>query len=97
MAEGFYKRKLIDYIKKNLKKGYPVETLKVALVNQNYSRPIVEDALKEALIEMANEAPALKEKPKIEHQIIIDEKPISEEKSFWKKLLGLFKKSNSKK
>jgi beta-lactamase regulating signal transducer with metallopeptidase domain len=89
MVENFYRRKLVEYIKKNLRKGYPIETLKVALVNQNYSRPIIEEAVAVAMKEMASEAPALKEKPVIEHEIIVDE-PNSEKKSFWKKLFGFF-------
>lgn len=91
MVENLYRKKLTDYIKRNLKKGYPVETLRVALVNQNYSRPIIDEAIKEAMTEMAAEAPTLKEKPVIEHEVIVDE-PVVEKKSFWKKLFGFFKK-----
>ena len=91
MVENFYRRKLVEYIKRNLKKGYPVETLKIALVNQNYSRPTIEEAILEANKELASEAPILKEKPVIEHEIIVDE-PVVEKKSFWKKLFGFFKK-----
>ena len=91
MVENFYRRKLVEYIKKNLKKGYPIETLKIALINQNYSRTTVEEAVVQATKEMASEAPTLKEKPIIEHEIIVDE-PILEKKSFWKKLFGFFKK-----
>jgi len=87
MVENLYRRKLVEYIKKNLRKGYPIETLKVALVNQNYSRPIIEEAVAESMKEMAAEAPALKEKPVIEHEVIVDE-PVVEKKSFWKKLFG---------
>jgi len=87
MVENLYRRKLVEYIKKNLRKGYPIETLRVALVNQNYSRPIIEEAVTESMKEMASEAPALKEKPIIEHEVIVDE-PVIEKKSFWKKLFG---------
>jgi hypothetical protein len=91
MVENFYRKKLVEYIKKNLRKGYPIETLRVALVNQNYSRPIIEEAVTGAMKEMASEAPALKEKPIIEHEVIVDESAV-EKKSFWKKLFGFFKK-----
>jgi len=37
---------LVDYIKKNLKKGYTKEALKWALINQGYSKLEVERALK---------------------------------------------------
>ena len=92
MAEAFYRRKLVEYIKRNLKKGYPIETLKIALINQNYSRPTIEEAIIEATKELAIEAPVLKEKPKIEHQIIFEESSI-EKKSFFKKLFSFFKKN----
>ena len=91
MVENFYRKKLVEYIKKNLRKGYPIETLKIALINQNYSRTTVEEAVIQATKEMASEAPTLKEKPIIEHEVIVDE-PILEKKSFWKKLFGFFKK-----
>ena len=90
MVENFYRRKLVEYIKKNLKKGYPVETLKVALVKQNYSRTTIDEAIKEAMKEMALEAPVLKEKPQIEHEIFVDEIPVTK-KSFFKKIINFFK------
>jgi hypothetical protein len=90
MAQNFYRRKLIEYIKRNLKKGYPLETLRVALINQNYSRPTIDEAIKESVKEMALEAPVLKEKPKIEHEIIMDEIPYKKE-SFFRRILNFFK------
>ncbi|VVB82409.1 Uncharacterised protein [uncultured archaeon] len=91
MVENFYKKKLIEYLKKNMRKGYPMETLRVALVNQNYSRTVIDEAIKEAVKELANEAPVLKEKPQIEHEIITEE-PVVVKKSFWQKIVGFFKK-----
>lgn len=88
MVENFYRRKLVEYLKKNMKKGYPVETLKVALVNQNYSRQTIDEAVQVAIKEMASEAPVIKEKPVIEHEVIVDEPIVEEKKSFWKKLFG---------
>lgn len=87
MVENTYKTRLVDYIKKNLRKGYPTDTLKIALINQGYMRPTVDEAIQEAIKQLASEAPAIKEKPEIEHEIIIDE-PITEKKSFWKRLFG---------
>ena len=89
MVEGSYKRKLIDYIKKNSKKGYPVLTLKYALINQGYLRPMVEDAIEQAVKEMEREAPVLKEKPQIEHEVVVDETPVPVKKSWWRRLFGL--------
>lgn len=90
MVENTYKRKLVDYIKKNLKKSYHIDTLRIALVNQGYSRPTVDEAAKEAIKEMASEAPVIKEKPEIAHEIITEEPVVA--KSFWQKIVDWFKK-----
>lgn len=85
MVENTYKTRLVEYIKRNLRKGYPTDTLKIALINQGYMRPTVDEAVQEAIKQMASEAPVIKEKPEIEHEVILDE-PVVEKKSFWKKL-----------
>ena len=90
MAEIDYRRKLVEYFKKNLKKGYTPESLKWALIDQGYSRTVVEMALETANKEIAKTAPILKEKPKIKYQIIDEyDNPITIKKPFWKRLLGL--------
>ena len=92
MKEAEYKRKIIDYLKKNMKKGYTQESLKWALVKQGYSRTLVDLAIKEANKEFSKEAPILKEKPVITHEIIGEnDKPIARgiNKPWWKRLLGL--------
>lgn len=90
MVENTYKIRLVEYLKKNMRKGYPAVTLRVALINQGYLRTTVDDALKEAVKQMAAEAPIIKEKPEIEHEIITDE-PVVVKKSFWQKIIGFFK------
>ncbi|MEK6827139.1 MAG: hypothetical protein AABX99_01490 [Nanoarchaeota archaeon] len=87
MVENTYKTRLVEYVKRNLKKGYPTDTLKIALINQGYMRPTVDEAVQEAIKQMASEAPVIKEKPEIEHEVIVDE-PVVEKKSFWKRLFG---------
>ena len=85
-----YKRKIIDYFKKNLTKGYTSDSLKWALINQGYSRAIVEMALEQANKELAEKAPILKDKPIIKYEIIDEyDKPIIIKKSWWKRLWGL--------
>ncbi|MCK9596897.1 hypothetical protein M0R19_06940 [Candidatus Pacearchaeota archaeon] len=91
MVDNNSRRKLVDYIKKNLKKNYPLATLTVALINQGYTRPIIDEAAREAIKELALEAPIIKDKPEIEHEIITDE-PVVEKQSFWKKIAGWFGK-----
>ena len=81
---------LINYFKRNLKKGYTSGALKVALVNQGYSKVAVEEALKRANSELAEKAPIIKEKPVIKYEIIDeDDKVIEIKKSWWKRLLGV--------
>ncbi len=85
-----YKRKIVDYFKKNLAKGYTIDSLKRALIDQGYSRAIIELALDRANKELAEKAPVLKEKPVIKYEIIDEQnRPVTIKKSWWKKLLGL--------
>lgn len=91
MVENTYRARLVEYAKRNLRKGYPVDTLRIALINQGYMRTMVDESLKEAIKQMALDAPVIKEKPQIEHEVITEE-PVVEKKSFWKKIAEFFKK-----
>ena len=83
------KEQLVEYFKKNLKKGYTIDSLKWALINQGYSRVIVEEALDLAQKEMANEAPIFKEKPRINYQMFDKEgKPVDVKRPWWKRIFG---------
>ena len=77
---------LVNYINKNLKKGYTKESLRWALIDQGYSRMDVDNAMKRVDRDLADKAPILKTKPEIEYKIV----PLKEEpkKSFWKRLFG---------
>jgi len=68
-----YKEQLTDYFKKNLSKGYTVDSLKFALANQGYSRVSIEQALEQANKDLAAQAPALKEKPIIRYELYDEE------------------------
>ena len=79
----------MNYLKKNIKKGYPQEILKWALINQGYSRIIVENSLEELNQELAKNAPILKEKPTIKYEIVDEnDRPIIVKKSLWKRIFG---------
>lgn len=65
-----YLSQLVDYIKKNLKKGYTKESLRWALIGQEHSKMEVERALNRAEEELAKEAPLLKTKPKITYELV---------------------------
>ena len=87
MEKTDYKRRLIDYLKKNLTKGYTIDSLKFALINQGYSRSIIEMAIEKANKELAERAPIIKEKPVIKYEIIDEnDNPIRIKKSFWKRI-----------
>jgi len=83
-------RNLVEYFKKNLKKGYTLDSLKWALLNQGYSKAAIERAIEKMNNELAKTAPMLKEKPVIKYEIIDEnDQPIEIKKSFWKKIFGL--------
>lgn len=83
------KKNLVVYFKKNLLKGYTAEALKIALINQGYSRITIEEALKQANQEIAAKAPVIKEKPVIKYEIVgEDDTPISIKKPWWRKFFS---------
>lgn len=85
-----YKRNLVDYFKKNLKKGYTMESLRWALLSQGYTKTAVESTIEQTNKELAKSAPELKEKPVIKYEIIDEEdNPVRIKKPFWKKIFGL--------
>jgi uncharacterized protein YdgA (DUF945 family) len=89
MRSEEYKNKLIEYFKKNLKKGYTEESLKWALVNQGYSRTMIDSALERTHKELAEEAPILKEKPVIKYEVLDeDNKPVEIKKPWWRRIFG---------
>lgn len=76
---------LLEYFKRNLKKGYAGETLKWALISQGYSRTEVQKAFEEATKELSKTAPVIKEKPKIKYEIIDEnDNPITIKRPWWK-------------
>jgi len=89
MEGSDYKRKMIDYLRKNLKKGYTEDSLKWALTNQGYSKISIEDALRRVHKELAQKAPILKDKPVIKYEVIDQTgKAIEVKKSFWDRFFG---------
>ena len=84
------KEQINDYIMRNLRKGYTSDSLKWALINQGYSRSIIEKSLEETQKEMAKEVPVFKEKPVINYEVLDQDNnlvPVS--KHWWKRILGL--------
>jgi len=81
-------QQLVNYIKKNLSKGYTIEALRWALINQDYPRVEIEKAINLTNEQLGKEAPILKEKPVIKYEA----EPIETlETSFWQKIKNWFK------
>jgi nucleoid-associated protein YejK len=87
-----YMQQIVNYIKRNLEKGYTLDALKYSLISQGYSRISVENAIEMANKQLAESLPPLKEKPHITYKFFTDSgEPVKfeyEKKSFLKKLLG---------
>ena len=90
--EKDYIQQLSVYIQKNLSKGYTLESLKYALLNQDYSRSAVERAIKLANQELAKKLPPVKEKPVITYEIVDapDEIQMPKKQNFFKRLINSF-------
>ena len=84
-----YGNEIAEYLKKNLLKGYTLESLKIALINQGYPRIFIDRAIEEMNKNLAKTAPILKEKPKITHQILDEnDSVLIIKKPWWKKIFG---------
>lgn len=79
-------KSLIEYIQKNLKKGYKLEDLKWSLINQGHSRVAVDKAVKS----VSEIEKAKKQKIEIIEEPIIENK-IQEKPSFWVRIKNFFR------
>lgn len=79
-------RPIIEYIERNMKKGYRIEELKWALVNQKHSRTEIERAIK--IVQARTPSNQVKDE-KIEasiQEIKKGEISAPKERGFWKRL-----------
>jgi hypothetical protein len=74
-------QQLADYFKRNINKGYTLDSLRFSLLNQGYSRISVNKALELANQQLAVKAPIIKEKPQIVYRTIPE--TCEEEKDFF--------------
>jgi|SRR3989344_5011811 len=93
MDKKDYLDQIVDYIKKNISKGYSQDSLKWALINQGYSRSEITKAMDLFNKELAKEIPKMKESPVIKYEVVDDKdniisSNINQKKSFLKKLFG---------
>ncbi len=85
-----YLQQLADYIKKNIAKGYTVDSLRFSLQAQGYSRVSIENAITIANEQLAAAAPAMKEKPQISYKLMTPDSIYTYEKGggFFKKIFS---------
>lgn len=86
-----YLQQLADYIKKNLAKGYTMDSLRFSLQSQGYSRVSIENAIRLANEQLAAAAPEMKEKPQILYKVVTPDSTYTYEKK-----RGFFKRIFSK-
>ncbi len=88
MIKTRYIEELSEYIKKNLKKGYTMDSLRWALIDQGHSKMEVSKAIKKVEDDLIREAPILKTTPDITYEVVV---PVDENanKPFWKRWFGL--------
>ena len=67
-----YVEQLAEHIEKNILKGYTLDSLRVSLASQGYSRISIEKAIEIANKKLASKIPPMKEKPQITRKIIYD-------------------------
>ncbi len=90
-----YKDELVDYLKRNISKGYTLDSLKFALANQGYSKVSIDQAIDQMNKELAEQVPPIvKEKPKITYELYDDKnrKVRFNKSDFWDNVKSVFKK-----
>ena len=60
-----HSQQLTDYIRKNVKKGYTIDSLRFSLISQGYSKISVENSIELANKQIATEIPEINEKTEI--------------------------------
>lgn len=89
-------QQLSEYIKKNLKKGYTLDSLRFSLLNQGYSKISIENAIDVVNKQIAEEIPPIEERPEITYKVIADthedleyvKVSLETKKGFFKRLFG---------
>ncbi len=85
-------KKIVEYLEKNLKKGYKIDGLKWALINQKYSKTEIDKAVDIVSARTSKNETEQKENEIKEAIVVEDVELIEEEKGFIGKLLSKFKK-----
>ena len=91
IRHGNYIQNLVNYMKKNISKGYTVDSLRIALLRQGYTGTEIDRVINETHTQLAAEAPKIKEKPQITYELIDENEnsiKVNPKKSFWKWLFS---------
>ncbi len=82
---------LVEYLQRNLKKGYKLEDLRWALINQGYSRINIESAIKHVTEIREAQMPKKPVVSEVKQEPVHVEMPqVNEEKGLWHKFKGFF-------
>jgi len=95
LRDSDYMKRVLQYISKNMSRGYTEDQLRILLIQQGYSRAAVERGLR-----MYNESkPKAVVKPKVESQVVtVKADPVPEKKpGFFARLFGFVKKKEENK
>tara|TARA_Y100000310_G_C20036645_1_gene514250 strand:- start:69 stop:377 length:309 start_codon:yes stop_codon:yes gene_type:complete len=66
-----------NYIIKNLKKGYTLDSLRFSLISQGYTKITVENAIDIANKKLAEQLPEVKERPEITYKVIAESEELA--------------------
>ena len=80
-----YLQNLVDYAKKNIKKGYSEDSLRWALIGQGHSRIEIDKAISLAKTEIEKERPRMQQPPQ-QLENTIPKIDIEDKKPFWRRL-----------
>ena len=83
--------RIVEYVEKNLKKGYKIEELRWALITQKYSKIEIDKALAIINARTAKSQQEQKEKEIQAAMVVEEEKPVEKKVGFFKKVLGKLK------
>lgn len=87
MKDTDYRKRLYDYLRKNMAKGYDPESLKWALVSQGYSRNDIDKAINDIKGEIEASKRASEEKPIVKYEVFdANNQQVYPQKPWWKKI-----------
>jgi hypothetical protein len=90
LRDGDYMKGLVRYCQRNLSRGYTLDQVRLTLLQQGYSKPGVDRAIKLALEGMPKQKiEEKKEEPQI--QIVEEEAVPSRKRNWFQKLFGFNK------